>query len=128
MSRRLTRPEQETVIRWNAADPMAEVWTCQPKILRKLKRLGYAPVREQGPGAWFELPKDRITLRRPGRWRACPRPPGKTAFFQPKSPPKGQELHAKSRPHTTSAGKGGALADKPAESREAKVGRGAEDA
>ncbi len=79
----LTRHEQETVISWNAADPTIQIWTAEPKTLRKLKKLGYAPTKNQGPGAWFTLEKRAITLRRPGkRAETAPQNPR----FRPKTP------------------------------------------
>lgn len=68
----MTRAEQETVIRWNAADPTVELWTCEPKTLRKLKRLGYAPVKAQGPGGWFTLEKGAVGFRRPRKRVGAP--------------------------------------------------------
>ncbi len=61
----MTRTEQETLIRWDAGNGTVHVWTCEPKTLRKLARLGYRSTKRQGPGAWFVLEKRAVTLRRP---------------------------------------------------------------
>ncbi len=37
----LTREEQETVIRASAADQDWNIWTCDPRFIRYLKRQGY---------------------------------------------------------------------------------------
>ncbi len=42
----LTAAERETVIRWDEADKVVTIWSSSPVVLRKLARLGIAPVRE----------------------------------------------------------------------------------
>ena len=42
----LTRAEQETVIRWDEAEPEVRIWSASPKTWRRMARLGVAPYRE----------------------------------------------------------------------------------
>lgn len=61
--------EQETIITYNAAEDLAEVYTCYPPMIRKLDKLAeenpeeWKILREQGNGKTYTCPKGLITLR-----------------------------------------------------------------
>lgn len=74
----MTRAEQETTIRWDAEEQIVHIWSAQPKVWRRMVKLG---VRESRPastmegkpvGRWYTVPLDRFRwgVRRAGGKRA----------------------------------------------------------
>jgi len=61
------RDERETIINFNEQDEKASIWTASEPIYRRLRRLGYDPVKDDERSALFELPKKHIRLPRPPR-------------------------------------------------------------
>ena len=63
---KLTREEQETIIRGNAASKEWEIVTADPRTIRRMERQGYKP--DDRPDPWgyvsFTLPFDRIAIRK----------------------------------------------------------------
>ena len=59
------KQERETVIAFNEADPLASIWTASERVYRKLKKQGYEPVEDTERSARFEVPKKRVSIRRP---------------------------------------------------------------
>jgi hypothetical protein len=47
---RLTRAEQETVLRWDHEAELVHVWSASPRTWRKLDRLGILPCRQTTHG------------------------------------------------------------------------------
>jgi len=64
MSRSLT--EQETVIRFDRASPVASLWTAAATMAGKWRRLGY-PVAAEGAGWRAAVPIRALTFRRLGQ-------------------------------------------------------------
>lgn len=62
-----TRYEQETSITFNNEEAEAILWTCQPVMLRKFAKLGIKPMRDDGEGKAFKIPKKwvKISVRKP---------------------------------------------------------------
>jgi hypothetical protein len=60
----LTREEQETIIRGNAASKTWEVLTADPRIARRMERQGYQPDPRKNPWGYvsFTVPFDRIKI------------------------------------------------------------------
>ncbi len=56
--------ERETVINYNEADASAFIWTASERVYRKLKKLGYEPVKDTERSARFEIPKKRVSIRK----------------------------------------------------------------
>ena len=71
----LSRIEQETIITYNAAEDLAEIYSCYPPMIRKLEKLAvenpeeWKLLRETPTGKTFTFPKGLITLRRKGAKR-----------------------------------------------------------
>lgn len=61
----LSRYEQETVIRASADDKEWDVWTCDPRVMRLLKKRGYeVKLDHQGKGSVScRIPLGMITIR-----------------------------------------------------------------
>ncbi len=61
---KLTREEQETVIRGNAASQEWEILTADPRIIRKVEKQGYRPDDRQNPWGYvsFTLPWNKIRI------------------------------------------------------------------
>ncbi len=59
------RQERETVIVFNEADSSASVWTASESVYRRLKKQGYEPVEDTERSARFEVPKKRVSIRKP---------------------------------------------------------------
>ena len=59
------KQERETVITYNEADPLASVWTASEPVYRKLKKQGYELVEDSERSARFEIPKKRVSIRKP---------------------------------------------------------------
>ena len=63
---KLTREEQETIIKGNAASREWEIITADPRTIRRLEKQGYKP--DDRPNPWgyisYTLPLDRIAIRK----------------------------------------------------------------
>ena len=64
--------ERETVITFNDAEPMASIYTAQRPVITKLKKNNSARLVEErhfegSPYAWFEIPKEFVSLRSKAR-------------------------------------------------------------
>ena len=57
-----SRLERETIINFNDAEDTATVWTASAVVYRRLKKLGYMPVKDSKHSAKFEVPKRHIRL------------------------------------------------------------------
>lgn len=64
---KLTLLEQETIIEYNRAEKDAHVATRIPKDIRKLKKYGCEPYREQSGYYDFNVPKSWIKISPPKR-------------------------------------------------------------
>lgn len=64
---RRTLYEQETSITFNNEQSEAILWTCQPVMLRRFLKLGLTPMRIDGEGRAFKIPKKwvKISIRNP---------------------------------------------------------------
>ncbi len=62
----LTREEQETIIRGNAAIRQWEICTADPLIIRKMAKQGYKRDERENPWGYvsFTVPFDRIKIAR----------------------------------------------------------------
>ena len=64
---KLSREEQETVIRASAADDCWDIWTCDPRIIRLLKRRGYITKSDHqskgGDAVSVKIPSSQIVIR-----------------------------------------------------------------
>jgi hypothetical protein len=60
---RLSLPEQETIIRWDEQEGRAVVYTASPKVKARMEKMGLKPVREEGPGAWYDVPRGAVRLK-----------------------------------------------------------------
>ena len=60
---KLTRAEQETIVRWDRSEPVAEVWTADPTTKRRLEKRGHQMV-VKGGGWVCRLPLKCISFRR----------------------------------------------------------------
>jgi hypothetical protein len=67
--RNRTLAEQETVVRWDAEERIAHLWTASPAVARKWTRIGYAPQVRDG-GWWAKVPSKLITFRKAAAARA----------------------------------------------------------
>ena len=65
----LSKYEQETVILYNQAEQTADVYTHDPKLLEKLKRLTekYPKQVQQKEEHCFVVPKRGVSIREPNR-------------------------------------------------------------
>jgi len=63
---KLSREEQETIIRGNAASHEWEVVTADPKQVRRMARQGYKPDPRTNPWGYvsFKVPYDRVRVMR----------------------------------------------------------------
>lgn len=59
------RLERETTITFNEAESEAMVWSASQPVLRRLKKMGFEPYRNDGEGKSFKLPKKLISIRFP---------------------------------------------------------------
>ncbi len=59
---KLSRQEQETVIRTSSADNFWDVWTCDPKFIRRFAKAGYEPTKQQH-GTVFTVPLNGLSIR-----------------------------------------------------------------
>jgi hypothetical protein len=86
----LTREEQETIIRGNAASKTWEVVTADPRILRRMEKQGYQPDPRKNPWGYisFTVPFDRVRIlkaekRKPSEAMLAA---GAKTQFKPKAP------------------------------------------
>ena len=63
--RRLTREEQETIIRISAAETEWHFFTQDKKFIRRVERLGYKLAKDPQGGFSCRIPLKRISIRRP---------------------------------------------------------------
>lgn len=61
--KKLSGIEQETVVIWNEQEDEATVYTASVATKKRLARLGIKPLREQGDGAGYKVPKSALQLR-----------------------------------------------------------------
>jgi len=63
---KLTKSEQETVIRSSAADQEWDVCTADPRFIRYLKRQGYEPVPDRQCTDYFScrVPSTKVRIRK----------------------------------------------------------------
>ena len=59
---KLSRQEQETVIRTSAANKFWDVWTCDPKFIRRFAKAGYESRVEQH-GTAITVPLNGLSIR-----------------------------------------------------------------
>ena len=59
------RRERETIVSFNEEEETAHVWTASEPLYRRLKKQGYEPVEDTERSATFEIPKKRVSIRRP---------------------------------------------------------------
>lgn len=66
---KLTREEQETIIRGNAASQEREIVTADPRTIRRMHQQGYSPDDRPNPLGFvsFTVPFDRIAIRKAER-------------------------------------------------------------
>ena len=77
--KKLSREEQETLIRTAASDDEWDFWTADIKFVRRLEKLGYEPRRDHQYGWSCRVPFDRLKVMPRQRRKATGRP------FKPKS-------------------------------------------
>lgn len=58
--------ERETIINFNAAEKTANIWSCDPSWIKKIKKLPEAREHQNGweadiPKAWLKISKPRTT-------------------------------------------------------------------
>jgi hypothetical protein len=73
---KLTREEQETVIRGNAASQAWEIIAADPRIIRKMEKQGYKPDGRRNPWGFFSftVPFDRVKIAKAEKRKATGRP------------------------------------------------------
>lgn len=59
----LTRDERELILTKTAGEPTYSVYTSDPVEYRRLLRKGWVPTRLDDSGAYFDLPKEALTIR-----------------------------------------------------------------
>ncbi len=63
---KLTREEQETICRTSAADKHWELYTADPKFIRRFDRLGYLKTETNDHGGCFyEVPSHAVRFGKP---------------------------------------------------------------
>ncbi len=72
----LTKQEQETIIKGNAASREWEVVTADPRIIRRMAKQGYKPDERENPWGYvsFTVPFDRIGIRKAEKRKATGKP------------------------------------------------------
>lgn len=72
---KLKREEQEKIIRTSAADDEWEVYTADPKFIRRFEKRGYQPYRQDQWGRCYRIPLNGISIRSANRKkRSAPKP------------------------------------------------------
>lgn len=61
---RLSRAEQETVITYNGTREAAEIYTCDPVLMRSLEDRGLRPdgTSQDGPSRTYRVPKSWVRI------------------------------------------------------------------
>ncbi len=59
----LTPYERETIILFNDSDELGSIYTCSPRVYRRLIKAGLKPIREEGSAYWFEIDKTCVRLK-----------------------------------------------------------------
>jgi hypothetical protein len=83
---KLSREEQETVIRGNAASQEWEIVTADPRIIRRMAKQGYQPAERTNPWGYvsFTVPLDRVRILNAEKRKATGRPfAGKESLGRP---------------------------------------------
>jgi hypothetical protein len=70
---KLTRAEQETHAWGNAASPEWEIYTADPKYIRKFDRLRYQVIHEDRFGKRYKVPLHAVVKRRSCRRCTSPK-------------------------------------------------------
>ena len=74
---KLTRDEQETVIRSSAADREWDIVTADGRVKTKLRRAGYHPTADHqlsDPYLKYTIPFAKVSIRRAGKGRSPVKP------------------------------------------------------
>ena len=66
MDYKLTKQEQETIIRTSAADKEWEIISADPRTIRRMEKQGYKPDDRSNPWGYLSdtVPLDRIAIRK----------------------------------------------------------------
>ncbi len=71
MKNMLTLVEQETIITWDRSSDDAEIYTCEPRLIKNLAKYyddtEARLIREDSQSATYMLPKSWIKIRKPSR-------------------------------------------------------------
>ena len=67
----MPRDVNETIVNIDHDKKVASIWTCNRRILNKMRRMRAKEGPKQAGGAWFELPEKGISFRKP-RKKASP--------------------------------------------------------
>lgn len=59
----LSREEQETIIIWNERDPEVEIYTASSRVAYRLRKIGLAPLKQEGSELCFVVPKVAIRIK-----------------------------------------------------------------
>ena len=87
MSVALSREERETIINFNEAESIVNVFTYNPKWQRRVKEMGIKPIRTEGLAREYEFPKKWLRLPvKPREFTPAERQAARKRF-QPKKPP-----------------------------------------
>jgi hypothetical protein len=81
----MAKDTNETVIQIDHQTGVASIWTCNRRILGKLRRMRAKELRKQIGGAWFELPEKGISFRKPRKKASFPTTPGASPRTDPES-------------------------------------------
>ncbi|MDQ7794175.1 MAG: hypothetical protein RDU89_07145 [bacterium] len=63
---KLSRAEQETIIRFDESDPVAYAYTASRRVFNAMTKAGLKPVTTEQHGWFFEVPRNTVRLK-PGR-------------------------------------------------------------
>ena len=71
MKNMLTLEEQETIVTWDRSSNIAEIYTCEPKLIKSLaKHSGDEEIqliREDSQSVTYMLPKSWIKIKKPSK-------------------------------------------------------------
>ena len=62
MTANVTQDEKETIITFNEADPVVNVFTYDQRWQRRMAEMGIAPIRTEGQAKEYEFPKKSLRL------------------------------------------------------------------
>jgi hypothetical protein len=62
MTIKLTQDEKETIINFNEAEPMVNVFTYNRRWQRRMAEIGIQPIRTEGQAKEYEFPKKWLRL------------------------------------------------------------------